>query len=57
MVSLIMPQKTATHAVEQKQSDVIEEAVDVDDRALTSRGTAVNNTGLKIGNMPRSASV
>ena len=41
MVSLIVPQKTATPIPQQKQSDVIEEPVDVEDKALTSKGNFV----------------
>ena len=40
MVSLIVPQKTATPIPQHKQSDVIEEPVDVEDKALTSKGNS-----------------
>ena len=44
MVSLIVPQKTATPIPQHKQSDVIEEPVDVEDKALTSKGKSVAKT-------------
>ena len=46
MVSLIVPQKTATPIPQNKQSDVIEEPVDVEDKALTSKGNSVTKTDL-----------
>ena len=46
MVSLILPQKTATPTPQHKQSDVIEEPVDVDDKALTSKGNYITTVNV-----------